>query len=122
MSTFERKILNDGTPNPNYIDLCDEDPLISGQKFACISFVSPEKIIKQRELFIFEKFISEWDFTKSMMKMSDFVNFLSYKYNLKVDDTMKDFQEFVRRTSGIFRHAPFPKSSISEILRFPESM
>ena len=96
MSTFERKILNDGTPHPNYIDLCDEDPLISGKKFACISFVSPEKIMKQRELFIFEKFISEWDFTKSMMKMSDFVNFLSYKYNLKVDDTMKDFQEYVK--------------------------
>lgn len=96
MSGFERKILNDGTVNPQYIDLCDEDPLISGQKFACMSFVSPEKILKQRELFIFEKFISEWNFTKSMMKMSDFVNFLSYKYNLKVDDTMKDFQEFVK--------------------------
>jgi hypothetical protein len=96
MSGFERKILNDGTVNPQYIDLCDEDPLISGQKFACMSFVSPEKILKQRELFIFEQFISEWDFTKSMMKMSDFVNFLSYKYNLKVDDTMKDFQEFVK--------------------------
>ena len=96
MSTFERKILNDGTPNPKYIDLCDEDPLISGQKFACISFVSPEKILKQRELYMFEKFISEWDFTKSMTKMSDFVNFMSYKYNLKVDDTMKDFQEFVK--------------------------
>jgi len=105
MSTFERKILNDGTPNPNYIDLCDEDPLISGQKFACISFVSPEKIIKQRELFIFEKFISEWDFTKSMMKMSDFVNFLSYKYNLKVDDTMKDFQEFVKEEHDNLRDA-----------------
>jgi hypothetical protein len=96
MPDFARKILNDGSPNPKYIDLCDEDPLISGQKFACLSFVSPEKILKQRELFIFEKFISEWDFTKSMMKMSDFVNFMSYKYNLKVDDTMKDFQEFVK--------------------------
>jgi len=96
MSGFERKTLNDGSTNPNYIDLCDEDPMISGQKFACMSFVSPEKILKQRELFIFEKFISEWDFTKSMMKMSDFVNFLSYKYNLKVDDTMKDFQEYVK--------------------------
>ena len=96
MSGFERKTLNDGSTNPKYIDLCDEDPMISGQKFACMSFVSPEKILKQRELFIFEKFISEWDFNKSMMKMSDFVNFLSYKYNLKVDDTMKDFQEYVK--------------------------
>lgn len=100
MSGFEKKLLNDGVPNPKYVDLCDEDPLISGQKFACISFISPEKILKQRELFIFEKFISEWDFTKSMTKMSDFVNFISYKYNLKVDDTMKDFQEFVKEEHG----------------------
>lgn len=105
MSGFERKTLNDGSTNPKYIDLCDEDPLISGQKFACMSFVSPEKILKQRELFIFEKFISEWDFTKSMMKMSDFVNFLSYKYNLKVDDVMKDFQEYVKEEHDNLRDA-----------------
>jgi hypothetical protein len=105
MSGFERKVLDDGKPNPKYIDLCDEDPAISGQKFACISFVSPEKILKQRELFIFEKFISEWDFTKSMTKMSDFVNFAAYKYNLKVDDIMKDFQEFVKEEHASLRDA-----------------
>jgi len=104
MSGFESKNLNDGTLNPKYIDLCDEDPLISGQKFACISFVSPEKIIKQRELFIFEKFISEWDFTKSMTKMSDFVNFISYKYNLKVNDTMTDFKEFIKEKHDKLRN------------------
>jgi hypothetical protein len=107
MSGFERKINEDGSPNPKYIDLCDEDPPISGQKFACMSFVSPERILKQRENYIFEKFVKEWDFTKSMTKMSDFVNFVSYKYNLKVDDVMKDFQEYVKeehetiRTSSI---------------------
>lgn len=107
MSGFERKLNDDGKPNPKYIDLCDEDPPISGQKFACLSFVSPEKILKQRENYIFEQFVKEWDFTKSMSKMSDFVNFISYKYNLKVDDVMKDFQEYVKeehetiRTSSI---------------------
>lgn len=107
MSGFERKINEDGTPNPKYIDLCDEDPPISGQKFACMSFVSPERILKQRENYIFEQFVKDWDFTKSMTKMSDFVNFVSYKYNLKVDDVMKDFQEYVKeehetiRTSSI---------------------
>ena len=82
MSGFERKINEDGSPNPKYIDLCDEDPPISGQKFACMSFVSPERILKQRENYIFEQFVKEWDFTKSMTKMSDFVNFVSYKYKL----------------------------------------
>ena len=44
MSNFERKNLADGIPNPKYVDLCDEDAPIAGQKFACISFISPEKI------------------------------------------------------------------------------
>ena len=96
MSGFERKNTDNGEVNPKYIDLCDEDPPISGQKFGCMSFVSPEKILKQRELFAFERFIHGWDFTKSMTKMSDFVNFLAYKYNLKVDDALNDFKEFVK--------------------------
>ena len=37
---FERKILENGQINPKYIDVCDEDPPIAGQKFACISFIS----------------------------------------------------------------------------------
>ena len=34
--------------DPKYIDLLDEDKPLAGQKFACISFISPEDIIKQK--------------------------------------------------------------------------
>ena len=37
----------------NYVDLLDEDKSISGQKFVCLSFISPEKVLKNKELFIF---------------------------------------------------------------------
>ena len=40
MSGFERKLLPNGQENPKYIDLCDEDQPIAGQKFACLSFKS----------------------------------------------------------------------------------
>ena len=33
------------------IDLLDEDKPISGQKYVCISFISPENIIKQKNFF-----------------------------------------------------------------------
>ena len=96
MSGFERKNLPNGAPNPKYVDLCDEDAPIAGQKFACMSFISPEKILKKREIFLFDQFVKQWDFTKSMEKYADFLNFLSYKYNLKVDDVIADFNEFVK--------------------------
>ena len=93
---FERKNLPDGSPNPKYIDLCDEDAPIAGQKFACMSFISPEKVLKKREVYLFDQFVKQWDFTKSMEKYQDFLNFLSYKYKLKVDNVIVDFQDFVK--------------------------
>ena len=47
-SSFERKQNTDGTPNPKYVDLLEEDRPIAGQKFTCVSFVSPENILKQK--------------------------------------------------------------------------
>ena len=96
MSTFERKNLENGQPNPKYIDLCDEDQPIAGQKFACISFISPEKILKKKEVFLFEQFLKQWDFKKSMDKFFDFIHFLSFKYNLNVETIMNDYTEFIK--------------------------
>lgn len=106
MSTFERKTLN-GDPNPKYIDLCDEDAPIAGQKFACMSFISPEKILKQREMFNFEKFVEQWEYTKIVTKTSDFINFFSYKNNLKVDDVLQDFQDFVKEDKESLKQTSF---------------
>ena len=57
-SFFERKSLSDGTKNPKYVDVLDEDEGIAGQKFACMSFISPEKILEKRELYLFDQFIN----------------------------------------------------------------
>lgn len=86
--------LPDGTVNPKYVDLLDEDKPIAGQKFACLSFISPEHIIKQREHFFFQKFVEHWDIHKSTDKFLQFLNFVSYKYGVKFDKLTEDFQQF----------------------------
>lgn len=101
--TFEKKTLPNGKKNPKYIDLCDEDPPIAGQKFCCMSFVSPEKILKKREVYIFDQFIKQWDFSKSMERYMDFLHFLAFKYNLKVDDVMAGFKEFTKEEEDKLR-------------------
>jgi len=93
---YEHQKKSDGTVNPNYVDLLEEDKAISGQKFVCVSFVSPESILQKRELFMFEEFLKGYDFSKSMEKFSHFLNFLSYKYNLNFETLMSDMQEFVK--------------------------
>jgi hypothetical protein len=108
-NTFERKTLSTGKKNPKYIDLCDEDSPIAGQKFCCISFVSPEKILKKRETYMFDQFVKQWDFTKSMERYLDFIHFISYKYNLKADDVVADFKDFTKE-----EEAKLKKSSIED--------
>ena len=93
---FERKMNPDGSANAKYIDLLEEDKPIAGQKFACISFVSPEKILKQKDMFFFQEFVKSWELNKSMEKFVQFLNFMSYKYKLTFEDVMGDFEEFAK--------------------------
>tara|TARA_B100001063_G_scaffold246858_1_gene288110 strand:+ start:1851 stop:2780 length:930 start_codon:yes stop_codon:yes gene_type:complete len=100
---------NDGTLNTKYVDLLEEDKPISGQKFACVSFVSPENILKQKNHFFFAEFLKHYDFSKSIQKFSQFLNFVTYKYNLNFDNVMEDFQEFVQSEKD-----DFPKNHVSD--------
>jgi len=92
----------DGTVNPKYVDLLEEDKPLSGQKFVCVSFVSPENILQQKNHYFFQEFLKHYDFTKSVQKFTQFINFLSYKYSINFDDVMKDFQEYTKTEKETF--------------------
>ena len=78
-----------------YIDLLDEDKAIAGQSFVCLSFLSPESILKQKQIFYFENYLKQFEFAKSMDKYTHFLHFLSYKYNLEFDNLTNDLKEFL---------------------------
>ena len=103
MSGYEKKMNSDGSMNSKYVDLCDEDQAIAGQKFACMSFVSPEKILQKREVYIFNQFVKNWEFSKSMEKYFQFSQFISMKYNISVDALLSDFNDFVKEESDILK-------------------
>ena len=98
-----RKLNPDGTENPTYVDLLDEDKPISGQKFVCVSFVSPENILKQKNNFLFEQFLKHFDFSKSVEKFRQFLSFVSYKYNLDQNTMLADFDDFVKSEQETLR-------------------
>ncbi len=79
-----------------YIDLLDEDKSIAEQKFVCLSFVSPDKILKDKNLYFFEKFVEQYNFNKQAELLTKFSNFVSFKYKLKIEDVTKDLEEFSR--------------------------
>jgi hypothetical protein len=85
---------NDGSVNPKYVDVLEEDKPVAGQKFVCISFLSPENIIKERNLYNFSKFLNKWDMNKSLEKYNQFLSFIAYKYHMNFDDLSKDLTDF----------------------------
>ena len=82
-----------------YVDLLEEDKPIAQQKFVCVSFVSPENIIQQKEHFFFDRFVKTWDLVKSMQKYAQFTAFLAYKYNLDPEQVTTDLNEFCKEES-----------------------
>jgi len=45
-------------------------------------------------MYFFEQFIKKWDFSKSMEKFLQFLNFVSYKYHVDFEKLTNDFKEF----------------------------
>ena len=93
---IQKRLKKDGTPNTKYVDLLEVDKPIAGQAFGCFSFLSPEKLLKQREMFYFEEFIKQWEMNKSMEKFHQFLNFVSFKYKINAEEIIKDFETFVK--------------------------
>ena len=78
------------------VDLLEEDKPIANQKFVCISFVSPEKIIQHKDSFFFQEFLKTWELSKSLEKFNQFMNFLSFKYDLDFQKLTDDLTEFCK--------------------------
>ena len=76
------------------IDLLDEDKPVAGQKFVCVSFISPEKVLKDKHIHHLNEFLKTWDMNKSFEKYKQFTSFISFKYNISMDDICKDLDEF----------------------------
>ena len=78
------------------IDYLEEDSEIPNQRYCIISFLSPEKVIKQKAEFYNEQFVEWLEYDWKVKGMEYFMAFLSKKYSVKVDDLMADMQEFTK--------------------------
>lgn len=86
-------------------DLLDEDKPIANQKFCCLSFLSPEKILKNKDIYLFNEFINKWDLNKNIELFSSFLGFLSYKYKIDSTQVQDDFKEFFETEKAKFSYS-----------------
>jgi hypothetical protein len=106
-------------------DFLTEDPEISSQKFVLLSFLSPEKILKSKDLFFFQKFLNDyalqWRTSRLEAWLAEQVNGLNAKMEtlagnldkkdlsgaavdvrsnlLRVDTLIEEFQQYTRKNT-----------------------
>jgi AAA15 family ATPase/GTPase len=78
------------------IDYLDEDPEIPTQKYCIVSFLSPEKVIQDKQRFMFSRFIEFMNYDWKVKGLEHFMAFLSKKYTLPVDKLLEDAAEFAK--------------------------
>jgi hypothetical protein len=93
---MSREVLPVTEDDGSVIDYLEEDPEIPTQRYSIISFLSPEKTIKQKAEFMNEQFVQWLEYDWKVKGMEHLMVFLSKKYSLKIDDLMGDLQEFTK--------------------------
>lgn len=70
-------------------DLLEQDPVIRGQTYVCMSFLSPEEIIKSKEAYYFENYIQHVS-----KKLNELVDGLEVQYKSDSDKFRSIREEF----------------------------
>ena len=83
------------------VDYLEQDDPIRNQNFVCLSFISPEEVLKKKELFYFEKYLDE--FSK---KSSELLNTLKTLFPDKQEELriMSDNYDFIFDNTRIHEH------------------
>ena len=72
------------------VDYLEQDPDIRGQKYVCLSFISPEDVIKQKDVFMLERFIGHT--AKDMAALWEQM-YTVFKDNIDFTDSLKKIAE-----------------------------
>lgn len=89
-----REILPQHDDAGDRIDYLDEDPEVPTQRYCIVSFLSPEKVIQDKNRFFFKEFVQYMNYDWKVKGLEHFMAFLSKKYGVKIDDLLKDAEEF----------------------------
>ena len=110
------------TTDVNTCDYLDQDPEIRGQKFVCLSFISPEEVIARKEVVFFNKFLKAISDDLTMMftniQASCKDNIGNEKSQIVVDmiDSVKQRHDYMFNAGNLGEEYEFFKKENSEKL------
>jgi len=72
-------------------DFLSEDPMLPGQRYCILSFLSPEKILKDKQLFFVEQFIKSYEIDWKTKYLEKYVADTVNAFNTKLANAEKAF-------------------------------
>ena len=109
MNSSDKKVTLPTRDEDGVVDYLDEDPELPNQRYCIVSFLSPEKVIAQKNDFYFKKFVQWMDYDWKVKGVEHFVAFLSKKYSINIDEIMKDFREFEKTHKDEIKKTDVPE-------------
>lgn len=97
-------------------DCLDQDPEIRGQKFVCLSFISPEDVIRQKETYFFNQFLKH--FSKDVNELFDNIK-TKFQDDKVIQDMIHNISErhdYIFEDKSLEKEFQFFKESNSETL------
>lgn len=74
-------------------DFLEEDQEIPGQKFCLLSFLSPEKVLANKDSFFFSKFVKDYEVQYKTKKLESFLVDTVRSINNKLEDEAVNFEK-----------------------------
>lgn len=81
------------------VDYLSVDPEVPGQKFVCLSFVSPENVLKNKEMYLVKHFIEELNSELKLGYSDIYEKYENFKYRSEMDLSKKFDEENKFQTS-----------------------
>lgn len=94
---------------PDKVDFLEVDPEIPGQKYVCLSFISPEDVIRNKDTFFVQKFLDSYVAKLKIDCLEKFlveqIPLLNQKYdvNITVQDVLPQLENYVKEHNLTFR-------------------
>lgn len=80
-------------PKPDREEFLEDDPEISGQKYVLLSFLSPDKILADKNIFLFHKFVQQYEFSMRLRSLEAHMAKTIQGINAKLDEHASEFEK-----------------------------
>jgi len=74
-------------------DFLDEDPEIPSQKFVLLSFLSPEKVLARKDVFMFERFLKDYEVQWRLKNLEQFLVQVAKNVNKSLEDRAAELEK-----------------------------